>query len=77
MISVFQQRSQPPRLLANISCQYVIEWETDHACPEHAVLGDAEECRLHVDGNLIDLKRLRNPKGTVEILEWTSSLLLS
>ncbi|XP_003746600.1 cation-independent mannose-6-phosphate receptor [Galendromus occidentalis] len=53
---------KPPRLLANISCQYMIEWETDHACPEHAVLGDAHECKLNVDGNPIELGRLRNPK---------------
>ncbi|OQR75578.1 cation-independent mannose-6-phosphate receptor-like, partial [Tropilaelaps mercedesae] len=56
-------RSRPPRLLADISCQYMIEWETDHACPEHAIVGDPLSCKFDIDGNRLDLERLRNPKG--------------
>lgn len=41
----------------------MIEWETDHACPEHSIVGDVNSCKIDIDGNQLDLGRLRGPKG--------------
>lgn len=38
--------SRRPFVIANSPCEAIIEWETDYACPTHAIEGNYQSCKI-------------------------------
>lgn len=58
-------KSRRPRVISDVDCQYEIEWETEHACPESTLKADFKTCKFtkEVHGVDLDLSPLKKTDG--------------